>query len=206
MTFARKPLLALFDALARHGPPREADVIFVFAGRPERKRFGLALWKEGYAPTLVLSVGRFEWRRFVELGIPDGGLLDLVERTPPVRRHFFVVARPDRVGTHHVEPGTLGTWTEASALVDFLAAEKAASVLVVSSAIHLRRAVSTLQALARRRGLMLRVDAAPVPEHESSIAREGWWREPRARRAVLWEGVKLLLYRARLGLTARSGG
>jgi len=197
------PLFALFDALSMGGPPRKADAIFVFAGRPERKRFGLTLWREGYAPTLILSVGRYEWRRFVELGLPeDGGLLALVERTPPVERHFFVVVRAGSVRAIHVPPGGLGTWTEARALAEFLRQENARSVLVVSSAIHLRRAVTTLRVFADE---TLRVETAAVPEHESSIAREGWWREPRARRAVLWEGVKLLLYSARLGLTARSG-
>ncbi|HXF58370.1 MAG TPA: ElyC/SanA/YdcF family protein [Candidatus Saccharimonadales bacterium] len=207
---------AFFDSLCLGGPPRRADVIFVFAGRPERKRFGLDLWREGFAPVLVLSVGRYEWRRFVELGLPDdGGLRGLVERTPPAERHFFVVLRAGpgtpaegfglaspRATALRVKAGGLGTWREAEAIAEFLHREEARSVLVVSSAIHLRRAVTTLRALARPE---IRIDAAAVPEHESSIAREGWWREPRARRAVLWEGVKLLLYRARVGLTALSG-
>lgn len=199
MRFSTAPLNALFDSLCVGGPPREAGVIFVFAGRPERKRYGLALWKRGFAPTLVLSVGRFEWRRFVELGLPqDGGLVDLVERTPPEERQFFVVLDGAGARAFRVRARGLGTWNEAEALAEFLRREGHRSVLVVSSAIHLRRAVMTLRALAGG----IRIDATAVPEHESSIARDGWWREPRARRAVLWEAVKLLLYRLKLGTAA----
>lgn len=203
MIFWLTPLNALFDSLCAGGPPHEAEAIFVFAGRPERKPHGLALWRDGFAPMLVLSVARFEWRRFVELGLSDdGGLVDLVRRTPPEERHFFVVL--DRAGARaiRVETRGLGTWNEARALAGFLERERIRSVLVVSSASHLRRAVTTLRALTPPE---VRIDATAVPEHESSIARDGWWRTARPRRAVLWEAVKLLLYRARLSLMALSG-
>jgi len=197
------PLYALFDSLCAGGPPREAEVLFVFAGRQERKPYGLSLWRRGYAPTLVLSVGRFEWRRFAELGLrDDGGLIDLVQRTPPEERHFFVVLHGSTARAFRVETRGLGTWNEAKALAEFLERERVRSVLVVSSASHLRRALTTLRALAPRE---IRIDATAVPERESSIAREGWWRTARQRRMVLWEAVKLLLYRARLGLIALSG-
>ena len=118
MRISLKVLLqALFDSLCRDGSPRKADVIFVFGGHPERKRYGLDLWRQGWAPTLVLSVARFEWRRFVELGLPDdGGLLKLVEATPPRERHFFVVVRDSGVNAYRVKARGLGTWREAEAL------------------------------------------------------------------------------------------
>jgi uncharacterized SAM-binding protein YcdF (DUF218 family) len=119
-----------------------------------------------------------------------------------VERHFFVVL--DRAGARafRVDTRGLGTWNEALALAEFLERERIRSVLVVSSASHLRRAVTTLRALTRGE---VRIDATAVPEHESSIARDGWWRTPRPRSTVLWEAVKLVLYRARLGLMALSG-
>jgi hypothetical protein len=156
----------------------------------------------------VLSVARFEWRRFAELGLrEDGGLIGLVQRTPPEERHFFVVLRRGDAGAEtarafRVETRGLGTWNEARALADFLEREGVRSVLVVSSASHLRRAVTTLRAMTPRE---IRIDATAVPEDESSIARDGWWRTARQRRMVLWEAVKLLLYRARLGWIALSG-
>ena len=200
MPFWTAPLNALFDFLRAGGPPREADLIFVFAGRPERKRYGLELWKQGLASRLVLSVGRFEWRRFVELGLPDdGGLVDLVERTPPVERHFFVALDRSGARAGRVKARGLGTWNEAEALAELMRREGLGSVLVVSSAIHLRRAVMTLRGLS---GAGIRIDAAAVPERESSIPRDGWWRAPEPRRTLLWEVVKLLLYRVRLLIAA----
>lgn len=81
----------VYDFLSYGEPPRKADCIFVLAGREERKRYGIDLWKTHWAPELILSVGRFEWRRFYALGLPgDGGLRGLVDNTPPVARHFFV--------------------------------------------------------------------------------------------------------------------
>jgi uncharacterized SAM-binding protein YcdF (DUF218 family) len=197
MSFWAAPLNALFDSLSAGEAPRAADVLFVFAGRPERKRYGIELWKRGLAPTLVLSVGRYEWRRFPELGLPDdGGLVDLVQRTPPPERHFFVVLDRSGVSTHRVDARGLGTWNEARQLAAFLAPRRFRSVLVVSTSIHLRRSVETLRGLALNPAL--RIHAAPVPERESSIRREDWWKTLRPRRAVLFEGVKLVLYRMRL--------
>jgi hypothetical protein len=209
MTFWVAPLNALFDSLCEGGPPREAEAIFVFAGRPERKPYGVELWRQGYAPILVLSVARFEWRRYVELGLPDGGLVDLVQRTRPEERHFFVVLdRAGRARAFRVSTGRLGTWSEAWALAEYLERERIHSVLVVSSASHLRRAATTLRAMTRFRadpGEGIRIDATAVPEHESSILRDGWWRSARPRRAVLREAVKLFLYRIRLGFMALAG-
>ncbi len=63
--------------------PQKSDCIFVLAGMHERKTYGIDLWRQGYAPQLILSVGRFEWRRFYTLGLPgDGGLRELVHATP----------------------------------------------------------------------------------------------------------------------------
>lgn len=96
--------------------PVKADRISVFAGRPDRKLFGLWRYRNGYAHQIVLSVGRFEWRRFSQLGLPDdGGLLQLVDQTPPVRRHFFVHLGPHGATCTLVPKRRFGTWTEATA-------------------------------------------------------------------------------------------
>jgi hypothetical protein len=50
----------LYRFLDIESPPQKCDCIFVLAGKPERKIFGIDLWRRGYAPELILSVGRFE--------------------------------------------------------------------------------------------------------------------------------------------------
>ena len=117
-----------------------ADAIFVFAGRESRKRFGVRLFREGAAPCLVLSVGRFEWRRFANLGLPsDGGLLDLVSETEPKLRHFFVEIRSGSASAARIPTGVLGTWSETRALARFVEREGTARLIVISHRQHLKR-------------------------------------------------------------------
>jgi hypothetical protein len=104
------------------------------------------LFREGVAPRLVLSVGRFEWRRFASLGLPsDGGLVDLVSRTEPRQRHFFVDVRSESVNAEKIEIGLLGTWSEARALSRFVEREGIAKILVISHRQHLRRCLLGLK-------------------------------------------------------------
>ncbi len=57
-------LTRLFDFLSVAEPPVPSDAIVVFAGRPERKRYGLELFKRGLAPALALrhALGEFPVR------------------------------------------------------------------------------------------------------------------------------------------------
>ena len=45
-----------YDRFAVAAPPERADVIFVLAGRYGRKSYGVKLWRDGWAGTLLLSV------------------------------------------------------------------------------------------------------------------------------------------------------
>lgn len=131
--------------------PKVADCIFVHAGRPERKVYGLELFRQGYARRIVFSVGRFEWRRFARLGLgDDGGLAELVERTSPAERYFFVVL--DEKGTRAllVRKNLFGTLSEATALSELVESEGIRTILVVSSRFHLRRACDTLRQESRK--------------------------------------------------------
>jgi uncharacterized SAM-binding protein YcdF (DUF218 family) len=164
-------------------PARTADSIFVLAGKQERKECGIDLWSRGYAPELILSVGRFEWRRFYHLGLhSDGGLLQLVEATPPVERHFFVRFGSDGARAWRVRRGRFGTWTEAHALAGAMREAPVDSVLVVSSPHHLRRSALALRHAFRRLGTRIIPVACPSPR-------------PAHRNEVLSELCKYLLYR-----------
>lgn len=129
-------------------PPETADVIFVFAGRESRKRFGVQLFRDGVSNRLVLSVGRFEWRRFPSLGLSsDGGLVELVSKTEPRLRHFFVDVRPEAAACERIPRGLLGTWSEARALARLVAREGVRKLIVISHRQHLRRCLLGLLAL-----------------------------------------------------------
>ena len=126
--------------------PEKADAIFVFAGREERKRLGIELFRSGYAPRLILSVARFEWRRFEALGLwSDGGLVDMVQTIPASDRHFFVRLERDRARCDPVHKGPLGTMSEARALATVIDEAELRSVLIVSSPEHLPRCLVALR-------------------------------------------------------------
>ncbi len=185
----------LFDFLTRDDPPRPADCIFVFAGMPERKRHGIELWRRGLAPMLVLSVGRFEWRRFPDLGLHhDGGLREIVGATPPRKRHFFVTLSGTTASAARVAKRRFGTRSEALALRELAAREGYRTILVVSTSVHLRRAALTLERLFSGRPVRLAFTA--VPEGMSAVRRRDWWKESRSRNLVLLELLKLGAYGA----------
>jgi len=77
-------LKLLFDSLVRADPPAHADAIFVLAGHKGRKVFAIQLLERGIAPRVLFSVGRFEIRRFPELGLPQTiDLLQMEQTIPP---------------------------------------------------------------------------------------------------------------------------
>ena len=199
-SFGRRAFRGLHDRLDRSTPPERCDALFAFAGRPERARVAVELWRAGTAPVLVLSVGRFEWRRFPELGLPsDGRLHDLVLRTPPSRRHFLVAIDAAGARAEWMPQGRLGTLAEARAFVRLARERGWRSVQAVTTAAHSRRGLLALRRSSRGTGL--RIGIVAVPEPLSSVPRDTWWRDPGARSLVLGEWIKLPVY----GLLARGG-
>jgi hypothetical protein len=165
----------------------------VLAGRPERKAYGLELWKEGAASALLLSVARFEWRAFPALGLPDdGGLGALVAQTPPRLRHFLVTL--DERGAHAewMPRGRFGTWGEAVGASRLARARGWKSLLVVTTEAHLSRTRLAFRRALEGSGVALHL--AAVPDERSSVRRSGWWKDRRARRVVIGEWIKLPAY------------
>src|SRR5271165_7021034 len=134
-------LSRLYDCLAASDPFQQSDVIFVLAGREWRKHFAIELLREGWAPTLLLSVGRFEIRRFSSLKLPKSlDLLAIASATEPKRRHYFVKIDCGTVEAQRIAVGRLGTWSEILAFSDWLRVHsRIRSATVVSSGFHLRR-------------------------------------------------------------------
>jgi hypothetical protein len=129
--------------LGSAGSPADADLIFALAGRPHRKTFGLRLFREGRAPRLILSVARFEIRRFKELPLPEPlDLLPIAELVAPPKRHFFVIwdsVRKVRL-IERIRMRRWGTIREIEALAKYLQGNRdVKSILVLTSGPHVRR-------------------------------------------------------------------
>lgn len=119
----------------------EFDLIFVLAGRSVRKIYGLELFRAGVAPRILFSVARFEVRRFRELGLPvEFDLLPIALPVPAEERHFFVLFGGGAPEVERIAVRRFGTLREIEALGGYLGRHREIrSVLVVTSAVHLRR-------------------------------------------------------------------
>jgi len=161
--------------LAPAGAPRGVDLILVVAGRVHRKEYALRLFRQGLAPRILFSVGRFEIRRFSKMGLPVAlDLLSLAQESSPPQRHYFVFFQGQEVQVEHVFPGRFGTLTEIEALARWLAAHPdIRSVLLISSDIHLRRIRMCCRSLLNP-NVEVTYLAAPVsptaPEQRSALA------------------------------------
>jgi len=196
--------MRLYDWLTCADPIGNADLIFTLAGRQGRKVFALELFSQMRAPSLLLSVGRFEIRRFASLSLPVP--LDMVQVAAPVSppdRHFFVIFSNNAVEVKWVPRGRLGTMSEIRALAAWLDGHpEVGSLLVVSSATHLRRIRMCCRALLPREVHVLLLD---VPNEDPFLQRDRWWQSRAARAMVMAEPMKLLLYRLVLLLEREIG-
>lgn len=119
----------------------KADLIFVLAGRPSRKLFGLELYRQGFAPSLLLSVARYEIRAFEKLPLPRRfDLRRIAAPVNPADRHFFVCFAVDAVTVDRISRERYGTLSEIRALGDWLRSRQAIRrVAIISARTHLPR-------------------------------------------------------------------
>lgn len=180
------------NSLAEADSPKPSDVIFVLAGRPERKVYGLQLFREQFAPRLILSVGRFEVRGMAGLGFSDLNLRELSARLAPEQRHFFiditgvsrrVIVRPD---------AGRGTYAELLSLGRYLESAPASTLLLVSTSIHLGRIRNCCRRILLLSGTELRF--VSVPENLSSFRRVGWWKRRSHWSYVITEYLKFGIF------------
>jgi hypothetical protein len=173
--------------------PAACDLIFVLAGRPERKPFGLKLHAKTLAPRLILSVGRFEVRQTAEMlgNVPD--LLMMRDRTAPQQRHFWLDFHDGRPTISAARLKRPSTFWELQAMADYLESEPPASIGIVSTSIHLRRVRFCCSRIPffKSRSLYL----LPIPEEQSGFQRRGWWTRADHWSYLASEYVKLVAYR-----------
>ena len=188
-------LKSFASSLATSDAPASCDLIFVLAGRPERKPYGWRLFQSGLAPRLIFSVGRYEVRQTAIEPTPIPELLELRDMTPPEQRHFWADFRQGKRSTSLAGIKMPGTLRELHALTRYLAPDFPRRIAMVSTAIHLRRV----------RFCCGRIDAfrdstilfLAVPEEQSSFRQDGWWRHAAGWSYLITEYLKLAAYRLR---------
>ncbi len=181
--------------LAPDDAPASCDLIFVLAGRPERKPYGWQLFQSGLAPRLIFSVGRYEVRQTANGPVKVPELLETRDKTPPERRHFWVDFREDNRFTTLANLKAPGTFSELDALAEHLAPELPRRIAIVSTAIHLRRVRFCCERIfAFRKSTVLFL---AVPEDQSSFRQDGWWKHREHWSYLITEYVKLAGYHLR---------
>ncbi len=186
-------LQCVLNWLTRADPPAHADAIFVLAGLKTRKVFAIQLLEQGVAPRVLFSVSRFEIRRFPELGLPQTiDLLQMSRSIPPPQRHFFVLFENKQFTVQLISVRALGTLREIDALADWLNEHsEISSLLVVSSAPHLRRLRICCRALLPR---SVQANFVPSPQEKVTSIQQNEHSDVSNRKAILSEFFKVVCY------------
>jgi hypothetical protein len=159
------PFRVQCDAVSR------ANLIFALAGRESRKEYALELYAQGVAPSLLMSVARFEIRRFAGLALPKRvNLRSMAAPVAPPERHFFVCFEGDRVTIEKIFRGRWGTLSEIRALRLWLEPRpEIRHIAVISSRTHLPRVRLCCKELLDRR---IRCDFVAVPKERALSSRD----------------------------------
>ena len=190
----RSGLMRLYENLTRNDPVQPCDLIFVLAGRMERKPYGLELYRAGMAPRLVLSVGRFEVSRMHQLELSGmERLIALRDATPPEERNFFVEVNSGGIGIERARLRRCSTYGEVLAFRRLWEKEKVQRVMVISTDVHLCRTAVTFASIFRH--IPVQFLYCPVPARLAFLEKEAWWTRPDERRFVVKELIKLVGYR-----------
>ena len=196
-------LLWLYQRLTLSDRPAQAELIYVMAGKMERKDYALELYQAGLSPRLVLGVGRFEVSKMHSVALPPAVVEELTalrDKTPADQRHFFVKLCPSGA---YIEKRRLRRWSTYGEILDlhaWLKAENVRRVMVVSTDIHLRRVALACSKVFR--GTPVEFLYCPVPPRFGSPIKDGWWTRPPDRRFVIKEWMKLIGYKVILSLPA----
>ncbi len=178
-------LHSLHESLTLNDPAGPADLIFVLAGRMDRKRYGLDLYRAGAAPRLLLSIGRFEVSRMATVdfeGVDE--LIALRDKLPPDRRHFFCEMNASGLRVEYPKLCRWNTYGEILGLRAYLEPQMPRRMIVISSDVHLKRVALTVRKVFRGVPLDTRYCAVQTDD----------------RRYILKEAFKLAAYRVILSL------
>ena len=164
-------------------PPVRADAIVVLSGRYERSMYAADLYRQGFAPLVVLSeeVPNSSSRRLEEMRMRLPGTLEIHRRVLQTKGvpadKIEVLGKP-----------SLSTSDEAIQIAARFG-RSGRRILVVTSPSHILRSKFVIARALEGRGVALAVCATPYEEFP-----DPWWRSQDAARDVLLEWAKLAFY------------
>ncbi len=160
-------------------PPRRADAIVALGGDDgDRALRALGLYREGYAPTLVLT------------GLEYGNA------APPAAltwRADFLEAHGVPRSAVRFEMVSRNSFSEATSILALMRQERWHTVIVVSDPPHMRRLAWTWSRVFAGSGL----DYVLVASKPDWWSADGWWRDEKSGAFVIMEYIKLSYYVAK---------
>ena len=186
LAFSVYALPRLGRFLVAEDPLTKADVIFVLSGaRFERMLEAVDLYKEGWAPKIMLSVGVYDWGE-VELrrmGIPYPHEADIqveVMGRLGVPPQDIIVLDHEQDSTHQ----------EAASLLGQVRLHHWTTVIVATSKQHTRRARMEMNRLLAKDGVKVIMRGS---RHDRSNV-DRWWANWGTARFTLFESQRLIAY------------
>jgi uncharacterized SAM-binding protein YcdF (DUF218 family) len=178
-------LTAMGRYLVNDEPLAKADAIVVLAGSiPDRILEAVSLYKEGYAPRILLSRGRNPagYSQLAKLGVH-------VARQFELNRSVAEQAGVPAAALSEVGGNEDSTVDEAEEVLRFAGDQGVRTLIVVTSKHHSRRASIIYRHLADPR---MRIISRPSRYDEFTSS--GWWRDRTYRRRVVIEWQKLVAF------------
>lgn len=179
-------LLGLGRMVTREDPLEKADAVYVLGGSwVQRWLEASDLYREGYAPLIVISRGTVEegerelQRRHVPFPSPGELGRDVMVN------HLAIPASAVELMTTDVD----NTAQEAAAIRDIVAARHWRRIIVITDRASTRRA-----GFAMRRVLGSGVDVIMRGPRLDDFAPSAWWKTRASFRTVFYEAPKLLAY------------
>lgn len=168
--------------------PRDADLVVVHAGEPDRVAWGAKLVREGHAPHLLVFLDPRYERGFFGLS-PE-------ESEQTARRAILEEGVPAEGLT--LVRSVYSTWDEGRQARDWIEAHPGVErVLVVSNPFHMRRVRAVWRNVLEDVEDPPEVICVPVPWERTGLSVDDWWTREDELLWVFTEYVKLILYHLR---------
>jgi len=186
----------------------KSDLIFVLAGHSNRKVFGAKLFRDGWAPRVLLSTGDPPYiARLLNKEIMGDSrrnaqvwtrVLETAKSSSPLEGHYFAGLDDSEWSVEPIPVRFFGTLSEIKALGRWLQRRPAIrSLLIVSSGLHLERVRICCHKLLPP---VCRFRLAAVPADIEDLSPNARKREREGFDRVLLECCKIALYRGILAV------
>ena len=190
---------------------QKADLIFVLAGHRNRKVYGARLFRDLWAPSIVMSTGDPPYiARVLQSEVPGSALRnaetwkqiqEAAKLPSPREGQFFACLNAEGWSVEPIRVGLLGTLSEIKGFADWLRQHPSTrSLLVVSDGTHLMRLRMCCRQLLPKEH---EVHFIAVPRESLAGSGLGGMPPKEGPRQILLEWVKVVLYGSLLSFCRR---